>query len=462
MSEAARARRKPAPRRTGGRLPATTAVRRTGVQAPPERPPVYLIDGARTPYLRARGRPGPFTPVDLAVQCGRPLLARQPFPPEAFDLVILGCVNVIADEMNPARVAALRLGMGEAMRAFTVQINCGSGMQSIDTAFRLIEGGEADLILAGGAEALSHAPLVLSQKAAGWFGRFATAKTAWERAAALGAFRPEMARPVIGLERGLTDPLTDLSMGQTAEIIGHAFGISRESADSYALESHRRLARAQREGFLKGEVIPAVSRDGRLFDHDDGVRPDTSMEKLANLKPVFERPYGRVTAGNSSQITDGASWVILASEAAVKEHKLTPIARIVDSEWAALDPSVMGLGPTLCSTALMKRRGLSLKDIELWEINEAFAAQILACLAAWEDEEYCREVLGLEEPFGTLDRERLNVDGGAISLGHPVGSSGNRIVLHLVNAMRRLGLKRGIATECIGGGQGGAMLLESV
>jgi len=146
----------------------------------------------------------------------------------------------------------------------------------------------------------------------------------------------------------------------------------------------------------------------------------------------------------------------------VKEYKLTPIARIVDSEWTALDPSVMGLGPTLCSTALMKRRGLSLKDIELWEINEAFAAQILACLAAWEDEEYCREVLGLEEPFGALDRERLNVDGGAISLGHPVGSSGNRIVLHLVNAMRRLGLKRGIATECIGGGQGGAMLLESV
>lgn len=421
---------------------------------------VYIVDGARTPFLRAKAQPGPFTPVDLAVQCGRPLLQRQPFSPESFDYVILGCVNVLADEMNPARVAALRLGMGEAMRAFTVQINCGSGMQSIDTAYRLIEGGQADLILAGGAEALSHSPLLLSQNASAWFGRFATAKSPLQRIAALGGFRPGMAKPIVGLERGLTDPITDLSMGKTAEIIGHAFGITREQADAYALESHQRLARAQEDGTFKGEVIPAVSRKGELFEKDDGVRPDSSMESLAKLKPVFERPYGRVTAGNSSQITDGASWVILASEEAVEEYGLTPLARIIDSEWSALDPSVMGLGPTICSTALTERLGLSREDIDLWEINEAFAAQILACLAAWKDEEYCREVLGLEAPFGEVARDRLNVDGGAISLGHPVGSSGNRIVLHLANALKSRGLKRGIATECIGGGQGGAMLLE--
>lgn len=462
MPEPARTRRRPASRRLDSRMSAAATANRHNLQNPYARPPIYIVDGARTPFLRARGKPGPFTPVDLAVQCGRPLLARQPFAANAFDLVVLGCVSVIADEMNPARVAALRLGMGEDMPAFTVQINCGSGMQSIDTAFRLIEGGNADLILAGGAEALSHAPLVLSNRTAGWFGRFATTKTVWDRIAVLGAFRPDMLKPIIGLERGLTDPITDLSMGQTAEIIGHVFKISREAADRYALESHQRLAQAQQEGHFNGEVIPAVSRAGVLYDHDDGVRPDSSLEKLSRLKPVFEKPHGRVTPGNSSQITDGASWVILASEAAVKEHKLTPIARIVDSEWSALDPAVMGLGPTLCSTALLQRLGLSREDIELWEINEAFAAQVLACLAAWEDEDYCREVLGLEEPFGTLDRERLNVDGGAISLGHPVGASGNRIVLHLVNAMRRLGLKRGLATECIGGGQGGAMLLEMV
>lgn len=438
-------RRRAAPRRSG-----------------PGARPVYLVDGARTPFLRARGKPGPFTPVDLAVQCGRSLLLRQPLPPDAFDTVILGCVNVIADEMNPARVAALRLGMGEAMTAFTVQINCGSGMQSIDTAFRLIEADKADLILAGGAEALSHAPLVLSREATEWFGSFAMAKSFGQRMAALAGWRPRFLKPVIGLERGLTDPITELNMGQTAEVLAHLFDISREAADAYALESHRRLARAQEGDALNDEVLPVIDRDGGLHDRDDGVRPDTSMEKLGRLKPAFEKPYGKVTPGNSSQITDGASWVVLASEKAVERHGLKPLARIVDSEWAALDPSIMGLGPVLSVTPILQRHGLKRADIGLWELNEAFAAQVLACLAAWEDRRFCREVLGLGDAFGRVEHDRLNVDGGAISLGHPVGTSGNRIVLHLANAMRRRGAKRGVATECIGGGQGGAMLLEAV
>jgi acetyl-CoA C-acetyltransferase len=424
--------------------------------------PVYVVDGARTPFLKARKGPGPFTPVDLAVQCGRPLLLRQPFAPDAFDQVILGCVNVIADEQNPARVAALRLGCGPEMTAFTVAINCGSGMQSIDTAFRYIREGSSDLILAGGAEALSHAPLVLKQSAVEWLSAFQGAKSPLDKAKAATAFRPDMLQPVIGLERGLTDPITDLGMGQTAEVLAHYFDISREAADAYAVESHKRLARAQAEGWLAGEVEPAFARDGTVHDHDDGVRPDSSVEKLATLKPAFERPFGKVTPGNSSQITDGASWVILASEEAVKKHGLTPRAVILDSEWAALDPSIMGLGPVLSSSALLKRGGLSLGDVDLWELNEAFAAQVLACLAAWENEAFGREILGLPGAAGTIDRERLNVDGGAVSLGHPVGASGNRIVLHLITALERLDLKRGIATECIGGGQGGAMLIERV
>ena len=207
---------------------------------------------------------------------------------------------------------------------------------------------------------------------------------------------------------------------------------------------------------------PAFARDGTVYDYDDGVRPHTTVDSLAKLKPAFERPWGKVTPGNSSQITDGASWVILASEDAVKEHKLTPQAVIVDSEWSALDPSIMGLGPVYCSTPILKRHQLALDDIELWELNEAFAAQVLGCLAAWDDAEFCRDVLGLPDAAGRIARDRLNVDGGAIGLGHPVGASGNRIVLHLVNAMKRLGLKRGIATECIGGGQGGAMLIEAI
>ena len=394
--------------------------------------------------------------------CGRPLLLRQPFAPDAFDEVILGCVNVMADEANPARIAALRLGMGEAMTAFTVQINCGSGMQSIDTAYQYIREGRSDLILAGGTEALSHAPLMFRRRAVDWYARLFAARSSWSRLLALAGFRPSFLKPVIGLERGLTDPVVDLNMGQTAELLAHLFQISRRDADQYAVESQQRLAHAQKEGWFDSEIEPSFARDGKVYDHDDGVRPESTVEKLAELKPAFERPWGKVTAGNSSQITDGASWVILASEKAVKAHGLTPRAVIVDSEWSALDPSIMGLGPVLCATAILRRHSLTLGDVGLWELNEAFAAQVLACLAAWQDETFCREVLGLSGAAGVIARDKLNVDGGAIGLGHPVGASGNRIVLHLVNAMQRLGIKQGIATECIGGGQGGAMLIETV
>src|SRR3569832_798132 len=392
--------------------------------------PVFIVDGSRTPFLKARSGPGPFTPVDLAVQCGRPLLARQPFAHNAFDQVLLGCVNVIADEMNPARVAALRLGMGERMVAFTVQINCGSGMQSIDTAYRYIREGISDMILAGGTEALSYAPLVWTQQGVRWFAGLATAKGFLAKLAAIAKTRPSYFKPVIGLERGLTDPITELNMGQTAEVVGHLFGITRAQSDAYAAESHRRLAHAQAEGFLKGEVETAFSRDGKFFDHDDGVRPDSTAETLAKLRPVFERPWGQVTAGNSSQITDGASWVILASDSAVAKHRLTPKAAIVDSNWAALDPSIMGLGPVMSATELLKRNKLALGDIETWELNEAFATQVLGCLAAWNDDKFCRKKQNQDRATRQNEQTRQNDDRSAISLGHPVGTSGNRIVLH--------------------------------
>lgn len=422
---------------------------------------VYLVDGARTPFIKARGKPGPFTPVDLAVQCGRPLLMRQRFDPALIDFVVLGCVNVVAEEMNPARVAALRLGLPEQVPAYTVQINCGSGMLSIDEAFRAVESGRSQIALAGGAEALSHSPLVLQRGAVDWFARLNGARTPAAKLKAVSALRPDFLKPVIGLERGLTDPITALNMGQTAEKVGHLFGVTRREADEYASESHRRLARAQSEGTLAGEVLPAFARDGRVYDHDDGVRPDSTAKALSGLKPVFERPYGNVTAGNSSQITDGASWTILASEDAVREHRLEPIARIVDAHWAGLDPSIMGLGPVVSMAGLLRKRGLTLADIDLFEINEAFAAQVLACLRAFESDKVGREVLGFDGALGTISRDRLNVDGGAIALGHPVGTSGNRITLHLARAMRKRGARLGLASQCIGGGLGGAMLLEA-
>ena len=390
------------------------------------------------------------------------MLLRQPFSPDAFDQVILGCVNVIADEMNPARIAALRLGMGEAMTAFTVQINCGSGMQSIDTAYQYIKEGHSDLILAGGAEALSHAPLVYNRQAVQFYTNMFTARTFMAKLKAFASVRPAMFTPVIGLERGLTDPVVELNMGQTAEIVAHVFGISRRQADEFAAESQNRLARAQADKVFEGELEPMFARNGKVYDFDDGVRPNSSADDLAKLKPAFERPWGKVTPGNSSQITDGASWVIVASEEAVQKHGLTPKAVIRDSQWSALDPSVMGLGPALCSAEILKRNSMGLADIDLWEINEAFAAQVLGCVAAFKDDAFCREVLHLDGPLGAIPRESLNIDGGAIGLGHPVGASGNRIVLHLMNSLKRLGKKRGIASQCVGGGQGGAMLIETV
>ena len=421
--------------------------------------PVYIVDGARTPMIKAGNRPGPFTPVDLAVEAGRPLLARQPFDPREIDEVILGCVNVHPDEVNPGRVAALRLGCGVEVPGWTVQRNCASGQQSIDTAAKYIAAGKADLVLAGGTEALSHAPLLFSHKAASWFGQFMTAKSTAQKLAAMQKFRPDMLKPSIGILRGLTDPVVRLNMGQTAELLAHRFGISRTDADALAVQSHHRLAAAHKNGHLL-EMHAMIDKTGTIYDFDNGVRPDNSLEQLAKLKPAFERPFGKVTAGNSSQITDGACWTILASQDAVKKYGLKPMARIIDCEWSSLDPSVMGLGPAIASSNLLKRHNLKRRDIGAWELNEAFAAQVLSCLKAWTDKDFCTNILGLDEPFGEVSHDILNVDGGAISLGHPVGTSGNRITLHLIHVMRRLGARLGVATECIGGGMGGAMLLE--
>jgi acetyl-CoA C-acetyltransferase len=373
--------------------------------------------------------------------------------------VILGCVNVHPDEVNPGRVAGLRLDLGIEVPGWTVQRNCASGLQSIDCGFRAIGQGLADLVLAGGTEALSHSPLFFSSEAAAWFGSLTSARTTAKKLRLLAEFKPHYFKPSIGLVRGLTDPVVKLNMGQTAEVLAHRFDISREAMDAYALESHRRLARAQAEGHIE-ELVPMIDHKGTLFDHDDGVRPESSMADLAKLRPVFEPPFGKVTAGNSSQITDGASWVILASEAAVERFKLTPMARIVDTNWAALDPSVMGLGPVLSMVPMIRRNGLDRGDIGAFELNEAFGAQVLACERALDDTQFCRDILGLDEPFGAIPMDILNVDGGAISLGHPVGASGNRITLHLIHVMRRLKARHGVATACIGGGMGGAALLE--
>jgi len=421
--------------------------------------PVYIIDGSRTPQLKVQGKPGPFTASNLAVGAGRPLLVRQPFEPSDLDEVILGCVMPGPDEANIARVVALRLGCDKHVTAWTVQRNCASGMQALDCAFGNIASGRSDLILAGGTESMSHAPVLLNDRMVAWLGDWNRARTMTDKLKVIGKLRGAHFKPIIGLLRGLTDPVVGLSMGQTAENLAYRFNISREQMDAFALESHRRLAAALDAGFL-GEIEALYDAQGRFYDSDDGLRRDTDMVKLAKLKPVFDRNFGNVTAGNSAQVTDGAALLILASEPAVEKYRLPVLARIVDSEWAGVDPAQMGLGPAHAMAPILKRHKLKIQDVDYWEINEAFAAQVLACLEAWKDTHYCRNELGLRSALGEIDQARLNVDGGGISLGHPVGASGARIVLHLVHILQRNDAQRGIASLCIGGGQGGAMLIE--
>jgi len=427
--------------------------------------PVYVVDGARSPFLKSKNRPGPFAASDLAVQAGRALLTRQKFAPQDLDEVILGCAAPSVDEVNIGRVAALRMGCGEKVPGWTVMRNCASGMQALDSGVNNILAGRSHLVLAGGVDALSRAPLLYNDRMVNWFSDMAAAKTGGQRAA-LFARMPfkSLLAPVIGIMKGLTDPMVGLLMGQTAENLAHRFGITRAQMDAYSVRSHQRVVRAQEEGPLQaggGEVEALYDPKGNVYPMDDGVRRDASMEGLAKLRPFFDRKYGNVTPGNSSQITDGAAWLILASEEAVRRHGLAPIGRILDSQWAGLDPAQMGLGPVHASTPILQRNGLKLQDLDYWEINEAFAAQVLGCLAAWRDEKYCREQLGLADAMGELDQEKLNVDGGAVALGHPVGASGARIVLHLLKLLERKNAKRGMASICIGGGLGGAMLLEA-
>ena len=423
---------------------------------------VYIVDGSRTPFLKAPGRPGHFLASDLAVQAASPLLMRQPFGPEDLDEVIVGCVGPSPDEVNIARVISLRLGCGDSVPAWTVQRNCASGMQAIDSAFNNILLDKSDMVLAGGAEAMSHSPVLFNKYMVNWLADMSRAKSPIQKIQNISKLRPKFFAPVIGLLKGLTDPVIGLSMGQTAENIAHKFNITREDMDRFAVDSHLRLVAAQENGVFADEMETVYDNKGRAYDKDDGVRPDSSVEKLAKLRPVFDKKHGNVTAGNSAQITDGASFVILASEEAVKKHKLNVMGRLIASKWAGLDPRYMGLGPVHATVPMLQDQNLNANDIDYWEVNEAFAAQVLACMAAWKDPQYCKEKFNLDQAFGEVPHEKLNVDGGAVSMGHPVGASGARIVHHVLNVLQRNNSKLGVASICIGGGQGGAMLVENL
>ena len=352
-----------------------------------------------------------------------------------------------------------------------MQRNCASGLQAIDSGMDSIRSGRADIVMVGGTEVMSRAPVLWNIAMINWLSRWYQIRSTGFHALKqylfqLTQFKLSFLKPTFSLLKGLTDPLVGLSMGQTAENLASRFNISRTEMDQYALYSHKRLAQAISQGQLDKEIIPIFDNKLQYFDHDTGLRKDASLLKLAKLKPVFDKKTGSITAGNSAQVTDGATILLLASEEAIKKFNLPVLGKLIDCHWQGLAPEEMGLGPAHSIPPLLKKHQLNINDIDYWEINEAFAAQVLACQKALNDKAFCQDELGLSEPLGEIPFERLNIDGGGISLGHPVGASGSRIVLHLLNILKHHQKRsdkpnRGIASLCIGGGQGGAMLVES-
>ncbi len=420
---------------------------------------VVLVDGVRTPYSRAGTELKDVSAAELGRIVVTELLARTDFDPAGLDQVIFGNIAQPPDAVNVARVSALKAGVPDRVPAFTVNRLCGSGLQSIVDAWYRIAAGDADAIVAGGVESMSNIPLLYSHESQEIFTEVFTARDLGGRIAAASKFRPKHFKPDIGLQMGLTDAVCGLNMGETAEVLAKEHGVSREEQDAFALRSHQRVTMARAK--LAEEIVPVPipPRYEAVATQDNGVRENQSLEALAKLKPYFDRRFGTVTAGNSSQITDGAAASLVMSASAARARGYAPLGRIRGFAFCALEPERMGLGPAVATPTALKNAGLVWSDIGLVEINEAFASQVLACArvfpsAAWHAR------YGTGGPIGELDWERTNVNGGAIALGHPVGSSANRLVTTLLKEMKRRGTQFGLATMCIGGGQGGAVVVE--
>lgn len=431
----------------------------TAIATPTGDDAIVVAAGARTPYCKAGTSLRDVHAAELGRVAVQEALARAEVAPEEVDEVIVGNIAQPADSANLGRVISLRAGLPRDVPAVTVCRNCASGLQSITDAADAISLGRARIVVAAGVESMSSIPLLWRPGAARIFERLSRARSPLQAAATLAQFRPHHFKPVIALLKGLTDPVCGLIMGETAEVLAREFDIDRETQDAYALRSHHRAAAAAER--LAEEIVPvyAPPKYGSVTA-DVGPRPSQTMGALAKLKPFFDRKYGTVTPGNSCMVTDGAAAVVLMSAATAAERGIEPLGRLRAYAWAGLDPRRMGLGPAFATPAALDAAGWSLDDVDLVELNEAFAAQVLACQAALASESFAREELGRDAPVGELDDTRLNVNGGAIALGHPVGSTGTRIALTLLMEMARRDATRGLATLCVGGGQGGALLFE--
>lgn len=424
-------------------------------------PKAVIVGGVRSPFVRA-GDQLRFTPTpELGRVVTQELLMRYDVKPDSIEELICGNVGTPPDATNVGRVISLLSGIPKEVIAHTISRNCASGMDSVTQAVEHVESGRFKKVIALGVESMSSAPLFFPKQMSEKLLNTTKAKTTMQKFQAFSKMRLSDFTPQIGLVMGLTDPVSGLIMGKTAEKVARKFGITREDQDEYALRSHEKAVAALDAGRLAREtmtIYPAPKNDP--ITQDIGPRKGQSIASLSKLKPYFDPKYGSVTVGNACMVTDGACALLIMDEDLAKAEGYKPIGRIRSFAYAGCDPSTMGLGPVYATSKALDQTGMKLSDIQLTEINEAFAAQVIGCLRGFESKTFCEEELGKGYAIGSIDPERLNVNGGAIALGHPVGATGNRITLTLLHEMERRNLDVGLATLCVGGGLGGAVIVE--
>ena len=421
-------------------------------------PPLAIVAGVRTPFAKIYTALAEVPAVELGRVVVEAALKRCGLTPSDVGEVVFGNVAGPADAANIARVIALRAGVPFDRPAHTVSRNCASGMESVIQAAHILHEGRAEVVVAGGTESMSQVPFLCSRELQHWMLEYRAASFV-RRLKLLSRLRPRFFRPVVALEMALTDPVCELSMGQTAEVLVRDFHITREAQDAFALRSHQQATTAWDSGFFKDEVTPVKGATGSL-DRDIGPRAKQSLGALAKLHPLFDRYTGSVTAGNSCPLTDGAAALVLMSADRAKAQGLQPLGFLRGYAIAGCDPQRMGLGPVFAIHKLLQSSVLSLSHFDLIEINEAFAGQVLACLQAMSSLDFATHHLGRPVPIGEIDPGRLNIHGGAIALGHPVGASGTRLILTLLRSLQQTGRQRGLAALCVGGGQGVAVWVE--
>lgn len=438
---------------------------------------VVIVEGVRTPFAKAGTKLKSVHAAQLGQVALKELIARTNLDVNAVDEVIIGNTGSPSDAVNISRVVALNAGIPLKTSAVTVHRNCASALESITTGFERIKSGTMDLIVAGGTENMSQMPLLMPPSIAGIIERLGSAKTGGARVQALWDWfkadlkqikemvtTPPLAKtkykPIITLAEGLTDPFVGINMGMTAEVIAKEFGISRQEQDEYALNSHKKVIENRVK--LAEEMTPVYLPPDykEIITEDVGPRDNQTIEALTKLKPFFDKTTGSITAGNSCPITDGAAVVLMMSRERAEALGYKPLVRVRGYAYAGLEPERMGMGPAYSTPIALKRAGLSMKDIGLVELNEAFAAQVMANQKAFDSEQFGQKI-GLSSKIGELRSDILNVNGGAIALGHPVGATGTRIVLTLMKEMKRRNTEFGLATLCIGGGQGGSIIIEN-